>query len=60
MPEYPDVEVYVHCLRERFQGRVLQKIRVISPFVVRTFDPPINSIDEKTITGFRVSANRSS
>lgn len=50
MPEYPDVEVYVHCLRERVQGRVLQKIRIISPFVVRTFDPPINGIDKKTIT----------
>jgi formamidopyrimidine-DNA glycosylase len=51
MPEYPDVEVYVHCLRERVVGRPLQKVRVVSPFVVRTFDPPITSIDGKTITG---------
>ncbi len=49
MPEYPDVEVYVHCLREWTVGRVLQKIRVVSHFVVRTFDPPINSLDGRTI-----------
>ena len=51
MPEYPDVEVYVHCLGKFVQGHVLKKVRVVSPFVLRTFDPPINSIAGKTITG---------
>lgn len=51
MPEYPDVEVYVDRLQAHVVGHVLQKVRVVSPFVVRTFDPPINGIDGKTVTG---------
>jgi formamidopyrimidine-DNA glycosylase len=51
MPEYPDVEVYVDRLTHHIKDRTLTKIRVVSPFVVRTFDPPINSIDGKSVTG---------
>ena len=50
MPEYPDVEVNVECLKKRVVDRPLTKIRIVSPFVVRTFDPPINSIDGRVIT----------
>jgi formamidopyrimidine-DNA glycosylase len=41
MPELPDIEVYIDCLKPRILGEVLTRVRVASPFLVRTFDPPI-------------------
>lgn len=41
MPELPDVTVYVETLERDLAGRVLRGIRAGSPFVVRTYDPPI-------------------
>lgn len=41
MPELPDVVVYVEALERRIVGEVLTGIRLASPFVLRTFDPPI-------------------
>ena len=43
MPELPDVTVYVEALRQRVAGQVLQGVRVASPFVLRTFDPPLSA-----------------
>ncbi len=40
MPELPDIEVYIDCLRPRILGATLERVRVASPFLVRTFDPP--------------------
>ena len=41
MPELPDVEVYVDCLRKRIVDRELLGIRLASPFVLRSVRPPI-------------------
>ena len=41
MPELPDVTVYVEALQRDLAGRVLSGVRVASPFVVRSYDPPI-------------------
>ena len=41
MPELPDVTVYVETLQRDLAGRVLSGVRVASPFVVRSYDPPI-------------------
>ncbi len=49
MPEYPDVEVYVRCLRKRVVDQVIEDARIASPFVVRTYDPPIGDIVGKRI-----------
>jgi len=43
LPELPDVTVYVEALRQRVAGQVLQGVRVASPFVLRTFDPPLSA-----------------
>ena len=40
MPELPDITVYLERLRPRIQGQVLQKIDIISPFLLRSVDPP--------------------
>lgn len=43
MPELPDVTVYVEQLERRVAGRVLAGVRVASPFLVRSFDPPLSA-----------------
>lgn len=53
MPELPDVLLYLHCLEPRVVGRVIERVRVHSPFVVRTFDPPIDAIEGRTVRGLR-------
>ncbi len=53
MPELPDIELYLHALRPRIAGRRLQRIRLASPFLVRSVNPPIQSADGKLVTGLR-------
>lgn len=43
MPELPDIEVYRHALRERVVGNVLERIRLASPFLLRSVDPSIDA-----------------
>jgi formamidopyrimidine-DNA glycosylase len=45
MPELPDITVYIERLRPRIQGRVLVKAQIVSPFLLRTFDPPVQDIE---------------
>lgn len=44
MPELPDIEVYIDCLKPRVLNQKVERIRIINPFVVRTFDPPIDTL----------------
>jgi formamidopyrimidine-DNA glycosylase len=53
MPELPDVTVYIECLEPRIVGQPLERARVQSPFLVRTFDPPLFSVETKTVRGLR-------
>lgn len=41
LPEYPDVVAYVERLRERVAGLPLQGVRLGSPFVLRSIEPPL-------------------
>lgn len=43
MPELPDVTVYVEALERFIVGRELIGVQVRSPFLVRTFDPPVEA-----------------
>ena len=47
MPEYPDLTVYIERLKAMLGGRVLEGIRVASPFVLRTVDPPLDGLEMK-------------
>jgi formamidopyrimidine-DNA glycosylase len=53
MPELPDVVVYLEALRPRIVGRTLQAIRVASPFVVRSVEPPLAAAAGQPVTGLR-------
>ena len=53
MPEYPDIEVYLDCLKPRILGKALQRVRIGSPFVLRTVEPPLVSLTGREVTGLR-------
>jgi formamidopyrimidine-DNA glycosylase len=53
MPELPDVTVYLDALAPRIVGTTLERVRVASPFVVRSVDPPITYAAGTTVTGLR-------
>ena len=58
MPEYPDVVVYVERLAALTVGRLLEAVRLNSPFVVRTADPPIREVVGRTVAGVRRMGKR--
>ena len=53
MPELPDVTVYVESIASRIAGQPLQGVRVASPFVVRTFDPPLSAASGRRVLEVR-------
>jgi len=53
MPELPDVTVYIEALEERVLNLPIQQIRSASPFVLRSFEPPIREAEGKKVVGLR-------
>lgn len=49
MPELPDLTVYIEALERRVRGQAITKIRLASPFVLRSVDPPIAEVIGKTV-----------
>ena len=44
MPELPDVELYLHALRSRIVGERLAAVRLASPFLLRSVEPPLEAV----------------
>ena len=53
MPELPDITIYIEALEARLLNQPLEKIRLASPFLLRSFAPPIGSAEGKKIRGFQ-------
>jgi formamidopyrimidine-DNA glycosylase len=53
MPELPDITVYIDCLRPRVQGQVLQRVRLGSPFLLRSVEPAPEECQGKRVVGLR-------
>jgi formamidopyrimidine-DNA glycosylase len=53
MPELPDLTVYLDFLQSTVVGQTLERVRVASPFVLRTADPPLKSAENKRVLGLR-------
>lgn len=53
MPEFPDLELYVEALTKRVQGRSLERVRLGSPFVLRSVEPPLSSLFGRVVRGLR-------
>jgi formamidopyrimidine-DNA glycosylase len=53
MPELPDVTIYLEALQSRLLGQTLEKLRLASPFVLRTVEPSPRDLEGKNVTGLR-------
>jgi formamidopyrimidine-DNA glycosylase len=53
MPELPDIVVYIEALERRILGRVLERVQIASPFLLRTANPPLDSAFGHKITSLR-------
>src|ERR1700694_2309755 len=53
MPELPDVAIYINALKNRIVGQRLERIRIASPFLLRTAQPPISSVEGLTVGKWR-------
>jgi formamidopyrimidine-DNA glycosylase len=53
MPELPDLVLYLDALTRHIVGRRLERLMLHSPFVLRTVDPPIETVNGLTVRGVR-------
>jgi formamidopyrimidine-DNA glycosylase len=53
VPELPDVTVYLEALSARILGARLERVRFLTPFVLRSVDPPVTAVVGKTVRGLR-------
>ena len=53
MPELPDIVVYLEALDARVRGKVLERVRILNPFLLRSTTPPLAAVEGKTVTGLR-------
>ena len=53
MPELPDITVYIEALEQRILGRVLERIQIRGPFLLRTARPPVEAIQDHTVKELR-------
>ena len=51
MPELPDITVYVEALRQRIVGQPIDEVRLKTPFLLRTVDPPLTDLIGKRVDG---------
>src|SRR2546428_1624786 len=53
MPELPDVVLYIDALERRLRGARLERVRLLSPFVLRSVDPPLAEAAGRAVSGLR-------
>jgi formamidopyrimidine-DNA glycosylase len=53
VPELPDVSVYIEALTERIAGRRLDRVSLRSPFVLRSVEPPLETVNGATVRSVR-------
>jgi formamidopyrimidine-DNA glycosylase len=53
MPELPDINAYLCALETRIVGRTLERVRIGSPFVLRTAQPPIADVQGQAVRELR-------
>jgi formamidopyrimidine-DNA glycosylase len=53
VPELPDITLYLEALAPRVLHQPLERLRIANPFLLRTPDPPISSVEGRRVTGLR-------
>ena len=51
MPELPEVNLYLHALRPRVVGETIERLRIRSPSLLKTWDPPASEVHGKVVRG---------
>src|ERR1700691_3665008 len=58
MPELPDIAAYITALEKRIIGQPLERVRLASPFLLRTALPPVASVEGRTVAALRTVGKR--
>ena len=53
MPELPDLTVYLEALDRRIVGQRLERVQIVSPFLLRTAEPPLQSAHGRRVNALR-------
>lgn len=53
MPELPDITAYITALEPRIVGQQLERVRLGSPFLLRSVQPPLSEAEGRVVTGLR-------
>jgi formamidopyrimidine-DNA glycosylase len=53
MPELPDILLYLHALEPRVVGQPIERVRVVSPFLLRSVTPPLQAVETRRVTALR-------
>ena len=53
MPELPDISAYITALESRVLGQPIQRVRVASPFLLRTAQPPLSDAEGRVVKKLR-------
>jgi formamidopyrimidine-DNA glycosylase len=53
VPELPDVTVYLEALERRISGARLERVRLLTPFLLRSVEPPLSAVTGKRVVGLR-------
>jgi len=53
MPELPDIAAYINALERRIVGQPIERIRLASPFLLRTVDPPLSFMEGRIVRELR-------
>src|SRR5262245_39037435 len=53
MPELPDVVAYVDALRAHVMNARLREVQLLSPFVLRSVDPPLDAVQNQLVSDVR-------
>jgi formamidopyrimidine-DNA glycosylase len=49
MPELPDISLYLHALAPRVVGQSVQRVRLVSPFLLRSVEPPLSAFEGRAV-----------
>ena len=53
MPELPDISAYISAMEQRILAQTMERVRLAGPFLLRTAQPPISSVDGRLVRELR-------
>ena len=53
MPELPDIAAYISALEPRIVAQPIERVRLASPFLLRTTQPPVTNVEGRAVRELR-------